>query len=75
MFIFESSFSFANVFWPFIGGILADKYGVKNLYLLNSILTTIGLIILWYGAFIGNVYVMLVGNIISGLGGMALNLL
>ena len=57
MFIFDSAYSFTNVFWPFFGGILADKYGVKNLYLVNCILTTIGIIILWYGSFIGNIYV------------------
>ena len=69
MSIFESSYSIPNIFIPILGGILADRYGYNKLFMINSILVMSGAFIKWLGVAKEQLWLIVLGTIVWGLGG------
>jgi MFS family permease len=72
--VFWSAYSYSGVFWPFFGGLLADRYGQDKLYLFNSIIVSIGVGIMTIGIYHLNHWVVLIGNVVFGFGSENLNI-
>ena len=64
--IFTEATYYPSLIIPFLGGILADKYGQKKIYLINSLLLLLGNFFVWFGVYKTNWYIILVGKIIVG---------
>ena len=64
-----SAYSLPNIFLPFFGGILMDKFGVRIVIIISSFLVTIGQAVFAFGVSIGSFYVALLGRGLLGCGG------
>ena len=72
--LFWSSYSYSGVIWPFIGGLIADRFGQGKMYVLNSFVVCIGVGIMTLGVYHLETWLVLTGNIIFGLGAENLNI-
>ena len=49
--LFWSSYSYSGMFWPLIGGLLADRYGQAKLFIFNAVMVVIGVGIMTLGVY------------------------
>jgi MFS family permease len=59
--VFEAAYSISNVFWPFFVGKLADKYTFNCVFIMNSVLITLGQFISWYGVYLESLLIIFFG--------------
>eukprot|EP00330_Aristerostoma_sp_ATCC50986_P000270 CAMPEP_0114595542 /NCGR_PEP_ID=MMETSP0125-20121206/17354_1 /TAXON_ID=485358 ORGANISM="Aristerostoma sp., Strain ATCC 50986" /NCGR_SAMPLE_ID=MMETSP0125 /ASSEMBLY_ACC=CAM_ASM_000245 /LENGTH=544 /DNA_ID=CAMNT_0001797261 /DNA_START=19 /DNA_END=1653 /DNA_ORIENTATION=+ len=64
-----TTYSTPNIFLPLIGGFLVDKLGVRMTGFIFAIFPILGQAIIVYGAYEGTFNLLLIGRVISGLGG------
>ena len=64
-----SIYSFPNIAFPILGGIMMDKFGVRIVLLVSAFLVTIGQAIFAIGVGINSFYIALLGRGIYGCGG------
>ena len=62
-------YSFPNTVLPFFGGIILDKFGMRNGVMAFVLVNTLGQFIMYLGAARHNYNLVLGGRIIFGLGG------
>lgn len=68
-----SVYSLPNIVIPFIGGILIIKYGYRSMFIIFGIFVMIGQMIFALGCSFKSMNVMILGRIVFGLGGEAIN--
>ena len=72
--MFYAVYSFPNIFFPLLGGLLMDKFGARTLIFLSAGLVTIGQAVFAFGVSIGSFPVALLGRGIFGCGGENLDI-
>ncbi|KAJ3271660.1 hypothetical protein HDV01_006439 [Terramyces sp. JEL0728] len=73
--LFYSLYSIPNMFLPFFSGYISNKIGSSNFLILLSSLITTGQFFFAIGTQMKNIYIMLFGRLIFGLGGETLYVL
>ena len=64
-----SVYSFPNTFMPIVGGIFISKYGDTLSVLMFSMIMFVGNIIFTFGIWSDSYYMLIIGRLISGIGG------
>eukprot|EP01017_Pseudomicrothorax_dubius_P028723 TRINITY_DN3432_c0_g2_i1.p1 TRINITY_DN3432_c0_g2~~TRINITY_DN3432_c0_g2_i1.p1 ORF type:complete len:404 (-),score=46.92 TRINITY_DN3432_c0_g2_i1:52-1263(-) len=67
-------YSLPNIILPFFGGLLVDKFGFKLMTMVFSLFMTLGQGILYYGATVNSLNLMIAGRLFFGLGGECINI-
>lgn len=73
--LFYSLYSIPNMFLPFFSGYISSKIGSSNFLILLSSLITTGQFFFSIGTHTKNIYIMLFGRLVFGLGGETLYVL
>lgn len=64
-----SVYSFPNIFLPFIGGQLIDRYDIRKVLLAFCACVCVGQTVFSVGVYDKNIYLMILGRGIFGIGG------
>lgn len=67
--LFYSVYSTPNLVLPFFGGVLINKFGMRPMYFTFSMCIFIGQLICLLGSYFTNIWIILVGRFVTGLGG------
>ena len=67
--LFYTVYSAPNLVLPFFGGVLINKFGMRPMYFTFSCCIFLGQFICFLGSYFTNIWVILIGRFVTGIGG------